>query len=43
MGVLVKLPKIDLRNDIEKLRKSFSCLEISLGNKSGLGVETTFL
>ena len=41
MDILVKLPKADNMNDIDKLRKICNSLETSVRNLADLGVEIT--
>ena len=41
MNVLVRLPKADSMKNIDKLRKIYNSLEISVRNLADLGVEIT--
>ena len=42
MDVLVKLPKVDNMNDIDKLCKIYNSLEMSVKNLADLGVEVSY-
>ena len=42
MDVLVKLPKVDNMNDIDKLCKIYNSLEMSVKNLANLGVELSY-
>ena len=42
MDVLVKLPKVDNMNDIDKLCKIYNSLEMSVKNLADLGAEVSY-
>ena len=42
MDVLVKLPKVDNMDDIDKLCKIYNSLEMSVKNLADLGVEVSY-